>query len=542
MLLSKLFKHCKNLKIISYLLTVFFSFFIVSCEYYEFNGEIEKLVEEDSSSIIYFKKTPDSPVAFSKKFKIGENYSISDLPDRYSDDVWNMYPGYDLGGWKTEDSYEGLQTDENGYVTSFHMSPKAITLYGDGYTRSNRTPYTIVLNTQNISLSGYNRYSVINARGTTDENTSIGSYISNIPGYLIQSYTDMPVNADGSTVVNVYFDRKQITITINDPVTSFNLSSDTNYFEFDITYPSSPALSRPGYSISSWSQTFGTEETIVSNLPAKYPAYDYTYTPIWLAQSVPYTVVHKLQDTNLTSYTTDMTETKYGTTDTLTNATARSYPGFTLQGASVTQENIEGDGSTEVEIRYDRNTYKVTFNPNNGTAGTLPEQNFIYGVAQNLTSLSALGFTYSGYSFQGWATTKARADAGTIDFGENAEYIIGAGNATIYAVWQPNAISITIDLPDAGGVGIECVQDEANPRQITLNARYINDDGTYGDIASTTDGYTFRWFYTEEGLSGTTLSTDASFTLTLTPDLYNISLIATKAGVPTGGTIQIRIE
>lgn len=74
-----------------------------------------------------------------------------------------------------------------------------------------------------------------------------------------------------------------------------------------------------------------------------------------------YTVKHyqqNLDDDN--SYTLVDTESdKTGTTGELTNATAKNYEGFAAK--PVEQKTIAADGSTVVDIYYDRNTYSVTY-------------------------------------------------------------------------------------------------------------------------------------------------------------------------------------
>ena len=54
-----------------------------------------------------------------------------------------------------------------------------------------------------------------------------------------------------------------------------------------------------------------------------------------------------------------LSETLSGTTDTLTEAAAKTVAGFTAQ--SFQQKNIAGDGSTVVDIYYNRNSYGVSY-------------------------------------------------------------------------------------------------------------------------------------------------------------------------------------
>ena len=72
-----------------------------------------------------------------------------------------------------------------------------------------------------------------------------------------------------------------------------------------------------------------------------------------------YTVIHFWENANDDGYSFKESETKTGATGDKTNATAKSYPGFTPQ--SITQQDIKGDGSTIVSVKYKRNVYKVTF-------------------------------------------------------------------------------------------------------------------------------------------------------------------------------------
>lgn len=72
-----------------------------------------------------------------------------------------------------------------------------------------------------------------------------------------------------------------------------------------------------------------------------------------------YTVIHFWENANDDGYSYKESETKTGTTGGTTNATAKIYPGFTAQ--TITQQDIKGDGSTIVSVKYKRNVYEVTF-------------------------------------------------------------------------------------------------------------------------------------------------------------------------------------
>ncbi len=97
-------------------------------------------------------------------------------------------------------------------------------------------------------------------------------------------------------------------------------------------------------------------------------------------------------------------------------------------------------------------TYYVHFDKNNdGASGTMSDQQFTYGQAQNLT---ANAFTLTGYDFIGWSTT----------FDGEAEYTDGQSvsnltavdgeTVTLYAKWNISNYNITYNL-DGGTVATE---------------------------------------------------------------------------------------
>lgn len=547
MLFSNHFRHFKVfLSTLTALILLPLSF--ISCQTeYEYDGDILAAIEEDTSAKIYFKKDETSPVAFTKLYKIGTNVTLSDLPDRYSADVWNMNPGYDLGGWKTNDTPMELETDAGGYVKSFHVSRDSITLYGDGYTISSRTPYKINLYVEKFNPVSpyyydpkeYDYYSTVNAQGTTDTNTNALMYLPSIPGYKTpvsnDDYYDDIISANGSTVINVYYKRRNdILLKVED----ITLSPAYTQTYGPGIYGEPLAMDTPvkqGYKISRWKAVNQetSDETYIQNLPTRFPAYSFEYSPEWTALQVPYTVYHNLQNTNLSTYTTEKIESKTGYTDSDTAAVELSFTGFEL-ASPIVQKTIKGDGSTVVEIKYNRSEFQLTFDANGGSylGNTTITVNWTYGIEATLPHNS---YTRSGYTFEGWATSKARANAGTVDYADAADFTIGAANQTLYAVWKANTISISIEIPEAGGIWIDYYKEGNN-----VGLMAMMPDGTTAEDKE----YTFKWFFTNNGMSSTECEDwKWEFSTEDWPKgIYQISLIATKDGIPSGGTIQIEVN
>ena len=526
------------------ILTFFFLFFSCSQNIeYEFNADFNSALEEDTSTTVYFFKEQNSSSYFTRTYKIGKIYTSENLPNLYDDDVWDLNPGYDLGGWRFGGllssgspqavAGEFVSTDSNGYVSAIKAIPEVMFFYGDDYTPSSRTPYTLCFMTQNLALDDYDFYSSKTLYGTTGGYTDGLANLTSISGFEPSaSVSEQEILADGSTKVYAYYDRKNTSITVSSVTPSY-LKTVSGTYGLEITEDFS-GLVRDGYEISSWKRTApDSSETTVSSLPKTYPEQNYTYSPNWTAQKVSYKVIHKTQNITMDGYDIAETQTLYGYTDSQTQAVAKSYTGFELNSAPV-QTLIFGDGSTEVTVLYDRKIYSLTMYGNGGdNAGV--DSNVLgmrYGVAYNLM---ANNFTRTGYTFKGWATTKARADSGTVDYENLAEYTIGAADAALYAVWTANQISVDVTLLGDDGVGISC---EVEGNLITF-AAVIPQGYSESD-------FTYSWFFTNTGLADikSTASSWVLDTSSFESGYYQISLLAVKTedGSPSGGTVQIEVN
>lgn len=115
-------------------------------------------------------------------------------------------------------------------------------------------------------------------------------------------------------------------------------------------YAAPTAPTKPGYDFDGW-YNGETAFTFGSSLTE-----DLTLTAHWTEKAnVQYTVIHWLENADDDGYSYQESETKTGTAGAQTNATAKSYKGFTAQ--TITQGTINGDGSTIVNVYYKRNKY-----------------------------------------------------------------------------------------------------------------------------------------------------------------------------------------
>lgn len=123
-----------------------------------------------------------------------------------------------------------------------------------------------------------------------------------------------------------------------------------------------------------------------------------TYTVTYHPANVGFTVNHYLQNVADNNYTLDKTEEVGGFTESeVGDGLAETYPGFAALLYN-TKAKVAADGSTVVEIYYDRNYYMMSFNLDGG-----------YGVepiyARYGAALEVGTPTKPGYTFSGWEPT-----------------------------------------------------------------------------------------------------------------------------------------
>ena len=162
----------------------------------------------------------------------------------------------------------------------------------------------------------------------------------------------------------------------------------TETLDYNTAYSvTSPVIS--GYTASSL--------TVEGNMPAE----DKTITVVYSANTnTAYTVRHLFQNTTQDGYdlNVEMTQTLAGTTGFATAAKAEIVKGFTAKAFG--QRPIAGDGSTVIDIYYDRNTVTLTYSI---TGDYFTDEEFatvsgVYGTAVTPSEVPS----QTGYTFSGW--------------------------------------------------------------------------------------------------------------------------------------------
>ena len=252
-------------------------------------------------------------------------------------------------------------------------------------------------------------------------------------GFTAQPFSQQEIKEDESTVVEIRYTRNKYPVKWMNGESEFVPTANCKY-ESNIVDPTTPT-NKPvsadaGKHFIGWN-TKETATTILDMTTQTVPLDGVIYYAIFADNDVvDYTVRHHKADLNgqFTDAEGLLSETpgsgRYGLT---TNEEAETFVGFTAQ-TPVVQQKIKADGTTVVDIYYDRNSYTISWIANEGTlnGGTNDiTQSVKYGA-----SIAEPTHTRTGYDFKGWGLT---ADASSF---EVIPATMPASNLSYFANWE----------------------------------------------------------------------------------------------------------
>lgn len=339
--------------------------------------------------------------------------------------------GYNFAGWY--DNHEG----GSKYTIPDRMPANFKTLYAR-WVPNTDTPYSIEHYLVDPNDDSSTLAATESLMGTTDTEIKLTSNKYVNQGYLPRTVPKgVYINANGSTVVKLYYLRATRTITFKSGYGDQSVvRSQTLPIGKNISWV--PVVVRPGYTFAGWSPS----------VPSTMPNQDTTHTATWTAKSdTPYRVVHLQQDikTGVTgpsvlgnTYTVVDEENYKGTTDTATiTAAPKSYEGFTLDRNALLSSTIAGDGTTVLRLYYTRNVYAVTYDLNGGTVSGNPEP-YIYSLPYGARIMQPY-VTNGTAIFGGWSPSKP------------AKMTMPAHALNFKAIWNTGSYVVTHIRQDLNG-------------------------------------------------------------------------------------------
>ena len=171
------------------------------------------------------------------------------------------------------------------------------------------------------------------------------------------------------------------------------------------------------------------------------------------------------------------------------DGTGTSYPpGGTIMNMAEIGETVD------LYATWNVNTYKIAFNKNGGTSGTMSNMTYSYGESK---ALAENKYTRTGYSFKGWATDSS---SNTVEFTDKQVITNLTENnnetITLYAVWEPNTYSVHFDGNGAtAGSMDDMPMTYGQAKNLTKNT-FTRDGYTFQGWATTSSSKTVK--YTDE--------------------------------------------
>lgn len=209
--------------------------------------------------------------------------------------------------------------------------------------------FTVEHYQQNLNDDKYTKCDTVTKTGFTE--SPVGENLAETyEGFTVQPYdTTTKIAADGSTVVQIYYDRNYYLLNLD---LAGGWGADPIYARYGAVIGlSSPTKS--GYTFAGWDP----------KAPDTMPAGNQTLTAKWNPGTAKYTVQYWQQNADDDGYSFVEKVDKTATVGTkVSGSDARRYEGFTYNGDKTdTNVEIKGDNSTAVNVYYKRNVYTVRF-------------------------------------------------------------------------------------------------------------------------------------------------------------------------------------
>lgn len=287
--------------------------------------------------------------------------------------------------------------------------------------------YQTIIQKQNIDDNNYCKEETSETLNQPKSSTELKRWISDAidnnktTGFILNNTPEVEQPEDNLYRLVLTYDRELYTLNFNANTTSIYEGtipeSQTQRYEKQITLEF-PELKVTDYMFLGWDENNTAVSPAYTTDNWNFTFYkDTTLYAIWQKGNATYTVFHYLNDlVDQSQYTKLLsTETVAGFAGETTTATPFSFPGAEdylnniKPTGSIEQQTIAEDGTTQVVVNYDRNTFTIKLNLADGFYITEPETP-VYSVevyplyGQDVPALidSMTPFKKTGYTLTGW--------------------------------------------------------------------------------------------------------------------------------------------
>lgn len=309
----------------------------------------------------------ENPVAPAEEGQTDESPAPSEAPSTYTilinyifADGKQAAPSWSAtvatGSTYTQDIQSPVVVGYTPSETVVHVNTSEAKTYTVTYQAA-EVDFTVKHYQQNVSNDEYTLADTETKKGYTESAVGEGLAKTDYTGFYSLLYdTTTTIAANGSTVVEVYYDRYYYLMN----------------FDLDGGYGVEPIYARfgapinvgkptkPGYTFVSWTPS----------IPATMPADNTSYKASWKIGTSGFTVVFWYENANDNGYSVAGTYTPAnvapGTEKKSEDYKNQSFTGrddkhFTYNAAKAETVTVKGDGSTVLNVYYTRNTYTLTF-------------------------------------------------------------------------------------------------------------------------------------------------------------------------------------
>lgn len=264
------------------------------------------------------------------------------------------------GSTYTQDIQSPVVVGYTPSETVVHVNTSEAKIYTVTYQAA-EVDFTVKHYQQNVSNDEYTLADTETKKGYTESAVGAGLAKTDYTGFYSLLYdTTTTIAADGSTVVEVYYDRYYYLM-------NFNLDGGYGVEPIYARYGAPISVdtpTKPGYTFEGWTPS----------IPAAMPADNTSYKASWKIGESGFTVVFWYENANDNGYSVAGTYTpanvapgtqKKSEDYKNQDFTGRDTKHFTYNAGKAETVTVNGDGSTVLNVYYTRNTYTLTFKDGN---------------------------------------------------------------------------------------------------------------------------------------------------------------------------------
>ena len=300
------------------------------------------------------ESTPDVKTTYSVviNYKFENNQQVA---DSYVATLAQGSPFSATVNFPTVQGYLPYVNDEqqNSYEINIASVSEDVTI--NVVYKPTNVDYTVIHYQQNVDNDMYREVERETKQGLT--NSQVPESAKSYEGFYSLIYERPNIAADGSTVIEVYYDRYYYLMTFD---LDGGYGTEPIYARYGASIGAITEPTKPGYAFAGWDKT----------IPTTMPADNTSYKANWTVGEAGFTVVFWYENANDNGYSVAGTYTpadvKPGTEKKSEDYKNQSFTGrddkhFTYNAAKSETVTVKGDGSTVLNVYFTRNTYTLTF-------------------------------------------------------------------------------------------------------------------------------------------------------------------------------------